>query len=627
MMKKKIVSFLLSLFIAFSFAACGAKPRGEVDYVPKSYAEMNLEHIDSDGTAVNDYRDNYIGNQFFSDSEDSVTYTANAMYDIFTLANKWYKNNTGMGQQIVHRFGGTTPKYFEWMAQKSFWTDDTALKSYVRETLINYPIMQRGQFWTWHKSPRWPVSANAQNGSYHYDDQFRFVSAVKQIIAWEQSTDILGNVDGNIYSLALDDQGNEIAPADVDVSINKTVREKMDMAVNFIMNDLNGKNGLIILPGENTGKRASKSSNYFDSYCYGNKSAYETQLFFHMLFDLIEIESAVATEYQENGETEKARETELKIQSYKTLTQTVSRKFVEEFYDAKKGRFIATIDSDGNRWDFGMVTQNLEGITYNVAPDKDKIIMDWVNGTREIASDTSTGKDIYEHKIAPRTNTLKIETSQIRENGEWKYWWHGMPEIHPASNQQWNESQVNGGILFWTSYYDLMSRFKMLGSENAMNRFKVISDEYEVDMLFRDPANKLGSKWKLGVVDEFPESGLVPLAYLNGMLGIDASVDGLKISPILPKAYEFAGVKTLCFGGNTYKITAYKNNTLILEGVNFIKGKFIYTPKDGNVFKVKFLSKDGAERSSKTITKQDGKLIINLSEMENVQKIEIVKES
>lgn len=602
MIKKASAVFLASLLSLGVFCSCNGSPAQEPDYEPKSYAEMQLLHTQSDGTQIENFREQYIEDPFFSDVQDSVTYTVNAMYDIFTLANKWYSTSSSTGQQIVHRFGGTTPKYFEWMAQKSFWTDDTALKEYVRTTLINYPIMQSGQFWTWHMSPRWPVSAVRDDGSYHYDDQFRFVSAVKQIMTWEQSTDILSEVDTNAYTEPLDDQGNEISAEEQDVSFGKTVREKLDMAVGFIMDDLHGEDGLIILPEENSGRRASKSSNYFDSYAYGNKSAYENQLFYHMLGDLAQIETMVANSCAAEGKTAEAESARQRVREYNDLREEAVQNFRKEFWDAEKQRFIATIDLDGVRWDFGMVTQNLEAVTYGAADEEESsAIMSWINGTRTIEGDTSTGADIYEHKIAPRTNTLKIETSQIREDNEWKYWWHGMPEINPATNQKWNESQVNGGILFWTSYYDLMSRFKVLGAENAMNRYKVIADEYEVDLLFRDPANATGNKWKLGVIDEFPESGLVPLAYLNGMLGIDAGTDGLIISPQLPKAYAYAGIKRLVFGGNTLKITVRANGGLEIKAAQDLTSKIYYTPMAGEKYTLQYLAEDGSVLKTETL--------------------------
>jgi hypothetical protein len=67
-----------------------------------------------------------------------------------------------------------------------------------------------------------------------------------------------------------------------------------------------------------------------------------------------------------------------------------------KFRDAKNGRFVGWIDSDGKAHDYGYTFLNLEAVRHGFAnQEQAKAIVDWVSGRREVAGDTSTGADIY----------------------------------------------------------------------------------------------------------------------------------------------------------------------------------------------------------------------------------------
>lgn len=119
----------------------------------------------------------------------------------------------------------------------------------------------------------------------------------------------------------------------------------------------------------------------------------------------------------------------------------------------------------------------------------------------------------------------------------------------------------NGGMIFYVSYYDLMARLRAAGIANAMKRLDVIVEEFGKDQLRRQPGNHFGHMGILGIVREFPESGLVPLFYLHGILGIRPEASGLVVEPHLPDDWSFAEVTEYRYAGQTYHIRVARNAT------------------------------------------------------------------
>lgn len=108
---------------------------------------------------------------------------------------------------------------------------------------------------------------------FHFDDLFRYINAISLICSWEGNTDFLQRVDNSTTPLPAAEwmYGNNYK----DVSQGMTVLKKYNLMINYILNNLNGKNGLIVIDnGLNTGKINSSSSNYFDNYC-GQAHAYD----------------------------------------------------------------------------------------------------------------------------------------------------------------------------------------------------------------------------------------------------------------------------------------------------------------------------------------------------------------
>jgi len=109
------------------------------------------------------------------------------------------------------------------------------------------------------------------------------------------------------------------------------------------------------------------------------------------------------------------------------------------------------------------------------------------------------------------------------------------------------------------SFYDLVSRVLYISPDDALARLDAIMAEFHKDQLRRDPPNSQGIAWKLGIIGEFPESGLVPTFALYGFLGAHAGSDGLHVSPRLPSRMPYVGVRDLWFRGSLYTITATRD--------------------------------------------------------------------
>ena len=69
----------------------------------------------------------------------------------------------------------------------------------------------------------------------------------------------------------------------------------------------------------------------------------------------------------------------------------------------------------------------------------------------------------------------------------------------------------------------------------------------------------------IGITNEFPESGLIPLTWLNGFMGTTAEYDGLHIVPAIPEDYEFMGMRDLTYGGKAYDLTVYRDGKIELS--------------------------------------------------------------
>ena len=322
--------------------------------------------------------------------------------------------------------------------------------------------------------------------------------------------------------------------------------DKLRKAAEYMLVNLNGQSGLMtIYDPRNDGTVHGVSSNYWDSWNFcGYNSAYENVLFYKAICAMSDIENYIGNKDNANY--------------YKTLSEKIKVKFNEVFWDSEKGRYISSINVNGDKLDFGVTVINFMAVSAGLATKEQAVsVYDWVDGKRIIDGDTSTGADIYNFKVSARSNTVAIES--VEEDGLHYWWYNGHPfnDVLPGHWGEYGLQMQNGGTIFYTSYYDVSGR-TIISGDNAMKRFNAIMDEFHIDSLRRDPRTSFGV-YQVSINGEFPESGLVPLAFVTDIVGITPEISGLKIQSSLPSDMTFAGVNEYRYGNRVYKIEVNKN--------------------------------------------------------------------
>jgi len=242
----------------------------------------------------------------------------------------------------------------------------------------------------------------------------------------------------------------------------------------------------------------------------------------------------------------------------------VKRTANSKFWNEKDGRFIACIDKNGEKHDYGFTIVNLESIWYGIANQKHtEKIMDWITGKRIVETDTSQGEDIYKWRFGPRSTTLR--------NIEWYQFCWTHPENFP-----WGGQVQDGGAVLGFSFYDLWARLHVISADNAWQRLTEIL-EWEKDVwaqggyrnFYKDGKQGTtlqggGTAGGLGVDFEFYESSLIPSIVTYGFLGIDPKANSLKISPNLPDGCPDMSVQNLLYRNVRMDITATNKTISII---------------------------------------------------------------
>lgn len=558
-------------------------------------------------TLEEDYNESRQNKYFFSDKDDAVTYFANAMYE------EYGDLDPSMANAYVGPRVGWTPAWFEWISLIRGWSDNQDYQTTWREYIIDQPICADGYVWSY-DSTHWPnmggEACTSGNGchNYHYDNNFRYIISICNFIGWENSLDILSEVDDTDAPNQIDaDQHDEYEYHKAeDVSKNMTLGAKLDLMVNYVLENLDGKNGLIIIgeeenDGQNVGTSDSYSCNYWDNIPFGYKSAYENILFYNSLKSLVELEKF-------RGNTEK-------VTYYQDLMETVKQKYNETFWSETTGRYIATVDINGVERDYGVTFVNTEAVSAGLASDEQaKSIYDWLDGKRIVSTDDKTGADIYGAKrsggVSPITNTVDFGRTVAGAGN----WWHDNGGSMALSGSgKFTQHVENGGTILYTEYYDIMGRLQMRDTASAYNRMAILAKEFAIDELNRDPLNSNGSANLLGFVGEFPESGLVPTAYLYGFIGLSQMAGGLRFDPQIPAGYEYMGVNDVLFQGQKYKITTYRDGKFELECASDLNmAVALKDVSSVGTRTITFYDASGAVISTQQVTAEDGEFTLNL---------------
>ncbi len=538
---------------------------------------------------------------FYGETDKDMLLAFNASYE-------------GFSRDKLCQLFGNEPTYFEWMADKVMWTDDTAYKESLKHKIIHHPQTDNGYLWSWGTSTFWPTG----DGDMHYDGLFRYIAAVEEIIRAEGSVAFLTQKDTDTY-------GSDTA---MDASEGRTVYQKCALIMDYVLNTLGGKSGLITITEKsvylkdgvtrfdrndegkllwnNTGKCGSAASNYWDNFCFGHTDAYESALFYHALDAMAYIEAAI-------GHTEKAEE-------YTALMESVHRKFDEAFWDSEKGRYIDCIDADGVKHDYGLTFLNTEALAYGLGDEtKYEQIFSWLDGKRIIPTDTIQGDEIRsytdvlnenlrgtpvkeQHFTALRSSTVAVES--IRIDG--KFWWNSLNNtIKPLGNAAFAKHLENGGYIFYTFYYELMARARYGKTDDIVRRTGEIADMYRFNGFVSDVGG-----WAEGLNGEFPENGLVPAAYIKGLLGLSPDTNGFVINPLIPEHSASLGTDSFYYGGNVYDVCVKANNLTVTAKKGTLPGCVTFCPDVTGTYHITVKNAANTPLLNTTVPSGSGRIVV-----------------
>jgi len=451
-------------------------------------------------------------------------------------------------------------EWAEWTGLKFNWTGYDAVQDAYLNQLINIRTGSDG--WSNDDGYVYATADSAQHLGMqnHYTYNQIFILAVRNYLLTGNNVEIYQN-------------GEYVHFLDAKNRYGQTIAGNLEKAMSYMLETLDGKSGILTINDpRNDGTVTGVASNYWDVHrSFGFKSAYENSLFYGSLLAMADIKTYL-------GAAEEA-------QYYTDLAALAKGEFNKLFWDEGTGRYITSVNAQGVRLDFGMTYVNFYACAYGVATaERAALIYDWIDGDRIIPTDTSTGKDIYGAFIyAARSNTLDISTT-----GAPYYWFdhNGALPCTEGTFGGFGHQMQNGGTIFYISYYDMLGRINQVSANDGYQRFQSIMTEFHEDslrrnqyMAFVQDGYQGYGEYVEGVIGEFPESGLVPLTFITGFLGLNVSGEGLVIDPHLPTAMKYAGIRSYQFGNRTYSIQV---STLVEEAsVQIADGTyFITVPAD-----------------------------------------------
>lgn len=313
-------------------------------------------------------------------------------------------------------------------------------------------------------------------------------------------------------------------------------------------------------------------NNYWDLMPFGYKDSYATIRYYDTLRRMAELEREIDRHPQWNLPAGADRFDPDELEHHATAVKTEGNRL---FWSEETGRFVAGPDVNGARHDYGFTFLNTDAIHYGFATEEHaRQVLDWLEGKRIVAGDTSTGADIYRFRFGPRSTT--------RRNVDYYFWGWKNPENIPFGGQV----QDGGAVLGW-SYMDLSARLKTRGPDNAWARLREIAtwfSEVQEAGGYRAFYQKQGAKLQgdgaaggLGVDQEFFESLLVPQIMLRGFLGLSATADGCRIEPRLPADFPSLTIDRIRLKGLVLAVTASRDAILVRKVEGAADGPFVVT--------------------------------------------------
>ncbi len=449
-----------------------------------------------------------------------------------------------VGNGAVYNLGNE-PAWYEWMPLRFCWTPSTEnhFNTLVLNRMLPWAQSSDGYIWSWANQERWPTAET----SFHQENNAKYILGWWRYWSWYRDDSIFDRVDNTVIN-------TPASPSRPDVSQGKTVQQKIRDAMRYLEDEVRGNEGGITIQDndQNTdGTVNGEPTNYWDNWLFGHKNAYDNIYYYAALEAMAEMEAHW-------GEPERAAQ----LMAYREGAKT---HYEELFFDEEKGRFIGWIDINGIKRDFGFTFVNLEALAYGLGTSSmAQQIFSWLDGERIIEGENSTGDDIYYWRWGARANTIAAES--VGPPYLWEDIFGNIRVDTPAA--QYGNHLENGGGIFYVSYYDLMARLKHLGPDNALERLEVILDEFQIDQLRRDPAAPGSTHWQIGIIGEYPESGMVPTFMIHGFGGLHANINGLNISPKLPAEWEYLQLNKVRYAGVLMYLTIKKQEVVVTVSEN-----------------------------------------------------------
>ncbi|HBG27906.1 MAG: hypothetical protein A2Y10_16425 [Planctomycetes bacterium GWF2_41_51] len=322
-----------------------------------------------------------------------------------------------------------------------------------------------------------------------------------------------------------------------------------------------GRSGIAVAPDGSVKTFPGRGigNNYWDLLPFGGKDTMATIYLYDAIRRFAILEDYIGRNPQlDLGAADKGFEAD----KLKNLAEEIKENAGKLFWNEKTGRFVSAVDIDGKSYDYGFTFLNTEAVYYGFASKlQAEQIIAWLNGNRSIEDDTSTGEDIYHWRFAPRATTKR----------NLEYYTFVWPEPHKIA---WGEQVQDGGAVLGFSYFDIMSRLKYLGPDNAaqrlesiLNWFEDVSSEGGFRAYYSKPGRGSlqggGTAGGIGIDQEFVESVLLTQAVIEGFMGFSPKLDGFVIKPELPSHWQGLKVSQINWHNLVFDLTADSNTIMI----------------------------------------------------------------
>lgn len=420
----------------------------------------------------------------------------------------------------------------------------------------------------------------------------------------------------------------EIVSFSQDTALLSEIMPKARRAMNFLLNQLKGKEGLIsteyLMGHYNDGLKATGTgigNGYWDVLAFPKVNLYCNISYYNALRAMQFLEEmcaargivpqAVSTvNAAMDGEDVYAETSD----SLAKLAESCAEQIRTYFWNERTGRFHVGFLDDGNgkiRQDHGYVMFNEQVIEAGIATDEQiKSVMSWINGERTVAGDLSSGEDIYKFEFAPRFNTGEIGSD----------FYYGYSAVFDGNVQ-------NGGTALHLAYYDLAAQAR---TGNAYSRLEAIRDWY---MKVRAAGGKGwefyrayynttdigvqggGTGGMIGLDYEFLEAAVLIRAIPEVFFGLNARADGtLSVTPSLPKELDYWRLENLTFAGYYYDLSIGRYFAQISGTKEYRAGSGYTEAKTEIVFPVPKFTYEIYLNGEKTenFRTEDGKLIVTM---------------